>query len=94
MQGPNPLGFDPWKDGGYVEGNGRFMHWPPDHDKLSDCWRPNDPGGAYGPYQIEQYSVDDKKNKNRSTKIYFTMSTWNPYQVVLMSALISNNDFQ
>jgi hypothetical protein len=82
--------FDPWKDGGYVEGHGGFMHWPPDHDKLSDCWRPNDPGGAYGPSQIEQYSTDDKKS--RSAKIYFTMSTWNPYQVVLMSAVISNNE--
>ena len=40
-----------------------------------------DLAGMYGPYQIPQYtgSTDD------GVRIYFTMSAWNPYQVMLMT---------
>ncbi|MCA1674732.1 MAG: DUF4185 domain-containing protein [Actinobacteria bacterium] len=37
--------------------------------------------GMYGPYQIPQYS----RRSDKGVQIYFTMSTWNPYQVMLMT---------
>jgi hypothetical protein len=46
-------------------------------------------GDEYGPYQIAPYSTGIK---GRYTKIYFTMSTWNPYQVVQMSAIITSKE--
>ena len=76
--------FDPFTDKGY----GDFIHWP-GHDKLSDkvpVDRESEWGGEYAPCLIEPYF--SPISNNRST-IYFTMSTWNPYQVVLMSAEIS-----
>ncbi|PZS28525.1 MAG: hypothetical protein DLM61_14630 [Pseudonocardiales bacterium] len=35
----------------------------------------------YGPYQIPQYS----RATDHGVQIYSTMSTWNPYQVMLMT---------
>jgi hypothetical protein len=35
----------------------------------------------YGPYQIPQFS----RAGADGVQIYFTMSTWNPYQVMLMT---------
>jgi hypothetical protein len=75
--------FDPFDDKGY----GYFIHWP-GHDELSDCWRPRDWGGEYAPYLIEPFFT---AISNERSRIYFTMSTWNPYQVVLMSAEISKD---
>jgi hypothetical protein len=39
-------------------------------------------GGVYGPYQIAKFNSEAREGVAR---VYFTMSTWNPYQVVLMS---------
>jgi hypothetical protein len=66
------------------QGYGTFIHDPGGQDQICDILRPDDYGGEYGPYQIAPYStgVED------GTKIYFIMSTWNPYQTVLMSAVI------
>ena len=50
--------------------------------------RPKDRGDEYGPYQISPFSTGIK---GRYTKIYFTMSTWNPYQVVQMSSIITSD---
>jgi len=50
-----------------------------------DKTNPYDLGSAYGPYQITSYTTGIK---NRYTKIYFTLSVWNPYQVLQMSAII------
>jgi hypothetical protein len=44
---------------------------------LQDVW-----GGEYGPYQFGDFATGG----GGSTTIYFTMSTWNPYTVVLMKA--------
>jgi len=71
--------FNPWRDMGY----GRFIHpgGPRTIDGFQDPghdW----PGGEYGPYLIERFT---QGTADRCT-IFFTMSTWNPYQVVLMSA--------
>lgn len=39
-------------------------------------------GGEYGPYEFSHFAT----GTDQSTTIYFTMSTWNPYEVVLMKA--------
>jgi hypothetical protein len=84
-------------DGGRHGGYGRFMHiaWnAPDspHDFVHDDmfregdgfpWRENVTGGVYGPYQIAPLAKGEERNW---TRLYFTMSTWNPYQVMLMTA--------
>ncbi len=76
--------FDP--DDGY----GKFIH-EPGKDSLYDPTRdgPDDKGNEYGPYQIAPYSTGVK---GRYTKIYFTLSTWNPYQVMQMSAIIPTEE--
>lgn len=75
-------------------GYGKFIHvsWA-DHrcDHVQDdmfepgVFRDNDYGGEYGPYQITRYA---EAVRGGGARIYFTMSTWNPYQVVLMRAVI------
>ena len=91
--------FDPWRDRGYCY----FMH-SRDH-LLCPEGSPNpkdvlvfrtfgdeDWGGEYGPFVIDAYTTGDETT--RSTVVYFTMSTWNPYQVVLMkSRLIQTRSF-
>ena len=82
--------YGPWSKGDLVfsvnDGLGKFMHLPnADHTQEglgSD--RSADLGGMYGPYQIPQYAhySDD------GVRVYFTMSTANPYQVMLMTVVI------
>jgi Domain of unknown function (DUF4185) len=78
--------FDP------ADGYGRFIHQP-GHDSLYDRDRdrdlPSDLGYEYGPYQMTPYATGIK---GRYTKIYFTLSTWNPYQVIQMSAIITGEE--
>ncbi len=59
------------------------MHLPnADHtQKGFGVDRSADSAGMYGPYQIPQYS----RRSDKGVQIYFTMSTWNPYQVMLMT---------
>jgi hypothetical protein len=72
--------FEPWKDKGY----GHFMHvpdlWGLNPDKLNDPGRGQEFGGEYGPYIMSRFTTGDA----RDCRIYYTMSTWNPYQVVVM----------
>ncbi|MBN1589410.1 MAG: DUF4185 domain-containing protein [Pirellulales bacterium] len=72
--------FDPWKDKGY----GYFMHatgwFTAQPDGLADPRRAATWGGEYGPYLIARYTTGDANG----CRIYYTMSTWNPYQVVVM----------
>jgi hypothetical protein len=72
--------FEPWLDGGY----GSFMHVPPgDHGlgtSFSDPYREHEHGGEYGPYIMARYTTAIEGG----VRIYYTMSTWNPYQVVVM----------
>ena len=77
--GPVTL-FDP-----VVSGFGLFIH-SPGHDNLSDATRENIPGRAYAPYIIDTFT----KGSNGISTIYFTMSTWNPYTVVLMKATLQS----
>lgn len=39
-------------------------------------------GGEYGPYQIGHLATDE----NAGSRIWWTLSTWNPYQVALMTS--------
>lgn len=71
--------FHPWDDEGYCH----FIHtnWDAQQcDSVHDAGREYEWGGEYGPYQFEHFATGD----DQSTTIYFTMSTWNPYTVVLM----------
>ena len=49
-------------------------------DTLSDPKRDDEWGGEYGPYVISRFTT----GANGKCRIYYTMSTWNPYQVVVM----------
>lgn len=75
--------FHPWDDNGYCH----FIHTSWDFqncDSVHDPGRQYEWGGEYGPYQFEDMAVGG----DCRTTIYFTMSTWNPYTVVLMKATL------
>lgn len=79
--------YGPWSKGTIAfsveDGLGKFMHLPnADHTQEGfGADRSADLGGMYGPYQIPQYT----RRTDEGAQIYFTMSTWNPYQVMLMA---------
>jgi len=71
--------MQPWNDGAY----GKFMHVSWQHsrqDEFHDKNRQDIWGGEYGPYIIARFTTGDSAR----CEIFYTMSTWNPYQVVLM----------
>ena len=72
--------FEPWRDNGY----GRFLHistkFKDKSDTLSDPKREDEWGGEYGPYVMARFT----SGSDGQCRIYYTMSTWNPYQVVVM----------
>jgi hypothetical protein len=88
----NPWG--PWSSPKIIfdpnDGYGKFIH-SPGNDNIYDKGRnkSSDLGAVYGPYQITPYSSGIKW---RYTKIYFTLSTWNPYQVIQMSSIITSEE--
>jgi hypothetical protein len=73
-----------------------FLNSPPEVIQVSAGGRPcpvvSDPhtpfnlGEAYGPYLISRFT---RGEAGRSSTIYFLMSTWNPYTVVLMRTRLS-----
>jgi hypothetical protein len=79
--------YGPWSKGDLAfsvnDGLGKFMHLPgADHTHEGfGVDRSADLAGMYGPYQIPQYS----RRSDKGVQVYFTMSTWNPYQVMLMT---------
>jgi hypothetical protein len=75
-------------------GYGRFMHmdWHVRRcDQVQDDvfergqWRDYEPGGEYGPYQITRFTRPVGED---SAQIFFTMSSWNPYQSHLMTTIV------
>jgi hypothetical protein len=86
--------FDAWWDKSPAEprgrGYGRFMHVAWNFAQLDhahdDMWlsgpRVNEWGGVYGPYQIAPLT---KGVRGVRSSLYWLMSTWNPYQVMLMT---------
>jgi hypothetical protein len=83
---PSGVLFDPRADGGYCF----FMHAADQTpcDQVSDPQRETTYGGEYGPYVIPQYTTGIS---GQSTTIYFVMSTWNPYEVMLMRCTLKNH---
>jgi hypothetical protein len=78
---PSAVLFHPESDGGY----GRFLHRAgSNRDALHDPGRENEWGGEYGPYVVERFT----KGAPGRTTIYYTLSTWNPYNVVLMKSAL------
>lgn len=84
---PPAVLFDPLCDRGYCY----FMHanWDEHncdsvHDSMFGAPREREWSGEYGPYVISRYTKGDAT----STTIYWTMSTWNPYQVMLMKSTL------
>jgi uncharacterized protein DUF4185 len=79
--------WGPWSPGDVAfsvnDGLGRFMHLPNvDHTQEGfGIDRSAELGGMYGPYQISQYT----RLTDNGAQIYFAMSAWNPYQVMLMT---------
>jgi len=87
-----PPGASPCTAHGY----GKFMHvdYQVAHcDHVQDdmfqphTFRDNEWGGEYGPYQIARFA----RSSRDTVEIWFTMSTWNPYQSMLMKASIPKN---
>jgi hypothetical protein len=72
--------FDSQKDAAF----GKFMHAfdkkHPDADGLSEPNRDTTTGEEYGPYIISRFTTGE----DGRCRIYYTMSTWNPYQVHIM----------
>jgi hypothetical protein len=66
-----------WADGGTDHTQGDVL--PP------FTMRDNEWGGEYGPYQIGHFATDEAGG----SRIWWTLSTWNPYQVMLMTSHIS-----
>jgi len=82
---PPQIVFNPLQDNGFCH----FIHrsWTIENcDDLANSGEEETSGGAYGPYQFEDLAIGDESQ----TTIYFTMSTWVPYTVVLMKATLGH----
>ncbi len=74
--------FDAEVDGGYCH----FMHkGGAGCDKVSDPNREQENGGEYGPYIFPSLTTGD----SRQSTIYYMLSTWNPYEAMLMRATLA-----
>jgi hypothetical protein len=51
-------------------------------DTIGDRNRLDQPGGEYGPFIMERYTTCTGDR----CRLYYTMSTWNPYQVMVMQS--------
>ncbi len=70
------------------DGYCKFIHAAfKDCDSVSDPTRESTNGGPYGPYLIDEYTTGNSE----SSTIYYTLSTWNPYTVVLMKSEIKKS---
>ena len=77
--------FDPWWQG---VGYGHFMHVAAGNDPMSDPGREDQWGGEYGPYLINRYTQTINDPGPLQVRVYFVLSTWNPYNTILMAATI------
>jgi len=84
-QAERPWG--PWSEPQVIFNDARdgrnFMHQPYS-DRLSDPGREETAASEYAPFLLPLC----KHNRDRAT-IYYTMSTWNPYEVVLMKSSLT-----
>jgi hypothetical protein len=51
-------------------------------------------GAAYAPYQLPYYTQQTRSHRVRSYTLYYVLSTWNPYQVMLMSHELSFRELE
>ena len=65
---------------------GSFVHRAGAGDGLSDPGRVAQGGGLYGAYLIDRFT---QSLNATTTEIRFLLSTWNPYNTLLMSALVT-----
>jgi hypothetical protein len=75
--------FDPKDDNGYCH----FIHlsWEIRKcDEIGDRGQENESGAAYAPHVISRFTTGTANQ----TTIIFVLSTWNPYQVVLMKSTL------
>jgi hypothetical protein len=68
---------------------GHYIHIKDSDDGLSDPNRNGEGGGVYGPYVISRYT---RPNHDGSTTMFFVLSVWNPYNTMLMSAVVRARD--
>jgi hypothetical protein len=76
--------FEPHTDNGFCH----FMHWNDTCDNVSDgSSSPShgSNGDPYAPYIISRYTEGGLHN----TTIFYTLSTWNPYEVMLMRSTLA-----
>lgn len=80
--------FDPDRDNAY----GDFMHLSSkagkNTDGLSDPKREAKRGSEYGPYIMSRFT----SGAGGDCRIYYAMSTWNPYQVMVMRSDLHLNE--
>jgi hypothetical protein len=82
------ISFDPTTDQGFTN----FIYLAGAND--TNLCQPNvtghdlsNSGGVYGPYIFNAFSAGSASETNIQTTLYHTMSTWNPYNSVLMRAI-------
>jgi hypothetical protein len=89
LQHQSQFPWGPWTSGenifDFSAAFGHFIHIANSGDGLSDPGREGEGGGTYGPYMISRYT---RPNDDGSSKIFFVLSVWNPYNTMLMSATI------
>jgi hypothetical protein len=76
-------------------GKGKYIHLPGVEDGLNqdDTPFPRDfraGGAAYAPYHLPWYST----RRGDEISLYYVLSTWNPYQSVLMRHTMTQNDLK
>ncbi|KAK5399162.1 hypothetical protein LTR06_011508, partial [Exophiala xenobiotica] len=64
---------------------GQYIHIADGSDGLSDPGKEAQGSGFYGPYMIDRYT---KPNSDGSSRVFFVLSVWNPYNTMLMSTTI------
>jgi hypothetical protein len=79
--------FDAWRDKGYCH----FMHAVvnPPCDSMNEPGEAGMWGGAYGPYFISRFTTGDAASG--ITTFYYTLSTWEPYQKIIMKSTIQSS---
>lgn len=78
-----------YDDGLAEPGRHKRREAPDELECPGDGWRENCTGGEYGPYQIPQWT---RKRSDGAFEIYYTLSSWNPYQTHLMRSVLALAD--
>jgi len=71
---------------------GDYIHRAGSRDGLNNPGPPHfedESGNAYGPYLINRYT---RPSQDGSTTMFFVLSVWNPYNTMLMSAIVRTRD--